>query len=79
MADVALWAILAFAYLLGCVVSGVMLSRIGAAMSSTIDDSWTGDDFLDLLSVLVWPVTFFVAAAITFGSVAGQMISRRIL
>jgi glycerol-3-phosphate acyltransferase PlsY len=68
---------IAFAYFLGMVVSAVILARIGESNPRTFGDSWTGDHALDTLSVILWPMTFFVVAAIAFGGVAAELILRR--
>lgn len=77
MAEVIGYVAIGFAYFLGAVVSAVFLSRIGQANHHTIGASWTGDNTLDIISVVIWPASFFIAAAIAFGSVLASIMVRR--
>lgn len=61
-------------WLFGAVVCGNVFSAIGTKKTDTFGDSWTGDTALDCWSVILWPVSLMVLAAL----LVGNAIVRRI-
>lgn len=50
-------ALIGFGYLLGGAASAAVLHKIGERDPCTIGDCYSGDDGLDLLLIVLWPVT----------------------
>jgi hypothetical protein len=64
-------------YLFALIMCGQVFAAIGKANPNTIGDSWTGDDALDLWSLLLWPLSLVVLAAMMCGALVAAVIVRK--
>lgn len=52
------WSVLVFVWCVGFAASIGAMTRIGLANPHTIYDSFSGDDTLDLMFAVLWPISW---------------------
>ena len=69
------WVIIGVCYWFGFGLSLGAFTALGRANSRTHDDSWTGDEFLDCVSLLLWPLSWFTWLSFRLGTVLGNLLT----
>jgi hypothetical protein len=63
---------LCLAYFFGWFVCAAIFAAIGNADPHTFADSWTGDTALDLITLMLWPLSLVAFGALSLGRWIGR-------
>ncbi len=62
-------------WLSGAAFSGAVFSKLGEKNPTTFGDCWTGDNSLDLVSLLLWPLSWAIFASLFAGHLVGKKMA----